>query len=179
MKRMKLLFVIALFSVYGINSQTEWGCNHYSVYPVDTCISYSSSIDYFYQCNGTDIMNFISYDGGDCGNGDPTNILYLDLTSDVYSDIAECDNEDSCGYFSVNCDDTSELFVAVDVCYSASSSLSNEYYCDGSELITVVYSNSDDCTGSSVSATIDYTTYYTGDCTVMLLFFFFIFFSFF
>jgi hypothetical protein len=162
------LSLLSSFVVSSVFSQfSDFGCDHYSLLPTDVCIGFGS-YDYYYMCNGSDIMEFMTYASGDCGTTDAQATLKvsLDLTSSIYSGLAECGTGDSCGYFAVSCSDTWYATVLTDVCYAYTSS-SYMYSCSSSVLTAMSYTGSNDCSGSSISASVDYSssTYsYGTDC---------------
>ena len=167
--KMKFLLVSGVSLVVSLVSgqsgdNDDWGCNHFSAVPTDFCIGSSSSA-LKYECNDTySLMNQIAFDTYDecVFGGDPVSILSFDL--DTFDDI-ECDNEDPCDYFSVQCGDETSIYFPINVCY-ALSSISVVYQCDGADLIATSYS-SDDCSGSSTTVTFDYSdTFTTDDCEV-------------
>ena len=157
-----LLFVSSLFSV--INGQyTDWTCNHYGTYTVDMCFQYSGSLEYLFECNGTDAISFKTYTDGKCGESGAT--VYTNTIISTSTGLFACDQSSACDVFVVSfytdedCtgDSYFELGFVVDQCYSGSGS-SLEYSCSGSKLTTKSYT-SDDCSGSSTDVTVNYNDY--------------------
>jgi hypothetical protein len=147
---------------------TGYGCDHYSLLPTDECIGFGT-YDYYYSCNGSETMMFETYSSGDCGTTDgmPSLSVTLDLTSSVYSGLAECGSGSSCAYFATSCSDTWYLTTLVDVCM-ASTSTSTMFSCSDSSLTTTAYTGATDCSGSSSSSTVDYSSNSLySDCTFM------------
>ena len=171
--------LIAFSALLGVALSQSYGCDHYSVYPTDTCFTITSSSDLRYVCNGTDIAQYQLFDAGDCEAGeDPTYTFNYDISNSGSS--AECDQGGSCGYFAILADDILSYIIITDVCYDFTSSSSFEYSCSGSKLTYNLYTEEDDCSGSKTSSTVDMSEYYSGSgYTVMYFISIFIYYIFF
>ena len=156
-------------SVVSVSGQyyDAWDCNHYSSYTVDLCYGVTSSYEYLATCNGTTSIVWAAYSDNTCGDTDAEPWLSVTYheSSDTL-DVFACDQTDACDYVIIRLygDDDCSGSSYVDVpyitgqCYQWSSSLSYEYSCSGNKFTSNTYS-SEDCSGSSVTVSIDYTEY--------------------
>ena len=149
--------LLLLFSV--VYSQSDWGCNHWSLFPTDYCYISTSSLTYKYVCNGTDTITYEAYSSeSDCESSTDVGTTISYSISDTLSSTVECDNDESCGYFSMTCSDTTFLVFVVDVCYSTDII----YSCSGSTLTQTSYAESD-CSGSTTKTSVNYGSLSTYD----------------
>ena len=152
----------------SVTAQYTWDCNHYSAYTVDTCYQYSSSYQYFFECNGTDAIILYQYTDNSCGAESPSYHVRHTYSEDSdSSNLFQCDQGTACDsailryYYDSDCSGDSYIDVPyiIGQCYTSSSS-SFQVHCPGDDLLTIVtYSSSGDCTGTSLSATVDYEEY--------------------
>ena len=157
---MKSLFASALFlSSYAYGQAYDWDCNHYITYTVDMCYQYSTSYQYLFKCNGTSSIVLYYYTDGDCstdGEGAYDSLTYGGSSSSYFN----CDGDDACSYmilrYYYDSDCTGDSYYDAPFitgeCYTGSGA-SGEYSCSGSKYTVTAYS-SDDCSGSSSSASI-------------------------
>ena len=187
---MKFLLLLALIGVVVVNGQfSDWTCNHWSFYTVDLCYQFSTSFQYLFVCNGTDSITFYSYTDGSCGDTDSTawTTSTYDESSDT-TDLFACDQSSACDtaiiryYADEECtgDSYFDTPYISGQCYSGSST-SSEVSCSGDKFTIKTYTGAGDCTGSSVSVTVNYADYsdtYAGCWAVkyFLFFFFFVYF---
>ena len=137
--------------------QYDWDCNHYSLYTTDVCYQYSSSYQYYFECNGTDSISWYDYTDGSCGETDET--IYATYTySGTSSTLWQCDQSSACDYFVLRYYSDAECsgdsyydspYISGQ-CYEISSASSYMYSCSGSKFTWEVFSSSD-CSGSSSS----------------------------
>ena len=166
MKNLMLILSMCL-SIFTHAQFDSWECDHYSSYATDSCIPYSSTFDYWFECNGTDKMVFKAYvdTGGECGAvDDPWSIISYDLTD--IGDIAQCGNEQPCDYYGVMHCDGYLIYgpVIVDQCYSGDST-SVEYSCQGNYFQTRTWTENGECEGNDYTQdTSDMRDMYSGDC---------------
>ena len=162
--------LILLILIVSASAQYNWNCNHWSAYTVDVCYQYSSTYQYLYQCNTTDSMVLLQYTGGTCGETDADafySVTYKE-SSDT-SDIFQCDQSGQCNYailrYYTDEDCSGDTYLdgpfVTGQCYT-SSATSFQVSCGTDTLTVETYLTAGNCTGSSVSSTINYADYSEG-----------------
>ena len=156
------------FIVLGTFAQYEnWTCNHFSGLPVDVCYQYSSTYQYYFECDGTDSLTFYGFNDGSCGTSNPnpdSEITYNQ--DDVNNSISfNCDESENCPYGLIRYysdeDCTGDSYVETPFifgqCYSGTI-VSYDYACNGSIFTLTTYSDGN-CETESSSTSFDYDDY--------------------
>ena len=104
------------------------------------------------------------YSSSDCSGNELANAsISYNLTSQDYSDDAECGYSDSCDYYAVlNCNNEMINLYSTNVCIVGQNG-GVIYLCTDSTLEYVTYTN-DECSGTGKSIAVDMTQFYTDDC---------------
>jgi len=153
-----LLSLISLICVIlNVNGQySDWSCDNSYGIPIGVCFASILGYAFEYDCNGTETLTTIVYDGDDC-SGDSTSSS-LNIGSDT---SIVCDTGNTCGYIEVaiytNDDCTGSYYSSVlvtDECYGFL-----EYSCSGTDVTTTTYSTNG-CEDELSSGTVDYEEYY-------------------
>ena len=179
--------VLSSLLVLGASAQYEWTCNHWSAYTVDVCYQYSTSYQYLFECNTTDSLVLSQFSDGSCGetDADPWYSITYWESSDT-TDLFQCDQSAACDYAILRyytddeCsgDTYSDGPFVTGQCYEGSST-SFEVSCGTDKLTVKSYTTAGDCTGSSVSATVNYASYNDDISGCYMVKFFILFFYFF
>ena len=160
-------FGLTSLLVLGVSGQYDWTCNHWSRFTIDYCYQYSTTYQYLLECNTTDSLILSQYTDGSCGetDADPyVEIAYWEISDTT--NLWQCDQSAPCDYAILryytdeDCsgDTYSDDPFITGQCYSDTST-SFEVSCSSDTLTVKTYTSQGDCTGSSVSVTVDYADY--------------------